>query len=332
MKTYTDIEYSFRPESYWEELDPLSAVLHNITGENRRRMITDYWNERRLDDLDLSLLCDEPDCISRTRLGRIHPSFLGGEYLPPYLLGEVEIARISLQSTTKDVITLRARPVPDGIAYRIEDEHQGTFSVPIAVSVSPLTLAEVIRQFDKGRLQEMDWDGGLTLGYNSMNAEFCNFENLRDFTRISSRVYPQLEMHFKSVFEEWVKESCAEREAEANARSHDIVPKTVKTKSAPGLLRCQQCGEFKGTTLGRFLNWGEHSMHRSRESSITVTCLCHGSLCAHCKTHRIHRPGTNSYHERTNTIGYVPAFAGMRPCNSCEERDSAKSSEQEAAS
>ena len=331
MKTYPDIEYSFRPESYWEELDPLSAILRNITGESRRQKITDYWNEGRLEDLDPSLLADEPDDISRTRLGRIHPNFLGGEYLPPYLLGEVEIARLCLQSTTQEVVALRARPVPEGIAYRIEDEHQGVFSVPIAFTLKPLTLAEVIRQFDKGRLQEMDLDGGLTFGYNNMNAEYCNFENLRDFTRITSRVYRQLKMHFESVFEEWVKESCEEREAEANARSHDIATKTVKTEPAPGLLRCQQCGEFKGATLGRFLNWGEHSIPQNCKYDIAVTCICHGSLCVHCKTHRIHQPGTYSYHERTNAVRYVPGIAGMKPCKSCEERDSAKSNEQEAA-
>ena len=176
MKTYPDIEYSFRPESYWEELDPLSAILRNITGESRRQKITDYWNEGRLEELDPSLLRDEPDNDTRTRLGRIHPSFLGGEFLPPYLPGEVEIARICLRSTTSDVITLRARPVPDGIAYRVEDEYQGVFNVPIPVSVKPLMFSEVVRQFDEGTLEELDWGGGLTLGYNNMNSEYSEFE------------------------------------------------------------------------------------------------------------------------------------------------------------
>ncbi len=217
MKTYTDIEYSFRPQSYWEDLDPLSAILRNVTGENRRQMITHYWNEGRLDELDPSILRDEPDNDSRISLGRIHPSFMGGEYLPPYLPGEVEIARICLRSTTSDVITLRARPVPEGIAYRVEDEYQGVFSVPIPVSVKPLMFAEVVRQFDDGRLEELDWGGGLTLGYNNMNSEYSDFEELRDFTRIESSIYLQLETHFDYVFEEWVKQSCEERDSDKNS-------------------------------------------------------------------------------------------------------------------
>jgi hypothetical protein len=215
MKKYKGIRYGFRPTSYWEDLDPLSAILRNVTGQNRRQMITDYWNAGKLDELDPALLRDGSDEDLRRRLGRIHPSFLGGEYLPPYLPGEVEIARIYLQSTTSDVITLRARTVPEGIAYRVEDEYKGVFTLPIAVSTEPLTLAEVVYQFEQGRLKELEWDGGLALGYNKMNADGgTDFEELRNFTRINSTFYRQLESHFENVYDEWLKESCAERDRE----------------------------------------------------------------------------------------------------------------------
>ena len=98
MKKSASIRDGFRPQSYWEDADPLSAILRNVPGENRRRMITDYWNAGRLEELDGALLRDEPDEESKLRLGRIHPSSMGGEYLPHYLVGEVEIARICLQS------------------------------------------------------------------------------------------------------------------------------------------------------------------------------------------------------------------------------------------
>ena len=217
MKKYKGIRYGFRPASYWEDLDPLSAILRNVTGENRRQMITDYWNAGKLEELDPALLHDVPDDAARQRLGRIHPSFMGGEYLPGYLPGEVEIARICLQSTTSDVISLRARPNEAGIAYRIADEYEGNFSLPITQSKRPLTLAELVRQFEHGQLHELDNDGGLALGYNNMNAEGCDFEDLRNFTRITSTLYRQLEGHFEGVYADWVKESCAERDDEAEA-------------------------------------------------------------------------------------------------------------------
>lgn len=214
MKKYKGIRYSFRPKSYWKECDPLSAILRNVTGENRRRMITDYWNADRIEDLDSSLLNDELDEDTRTSLGRIHPSFMGGEYLPPLLLGEVEIARICLQSTTSDVITLRARPIPEGIAYRIEDEYEATFTIPIPRSQLPLTLLEVIRQFDEGELDDAGWpEGGLTLNYNlhNIDAGYMDAEEvrttLRHFTSMQSSVYRQLGDHFENVYDEWFEKA-----------------------------------------------------------------------------------------------------------------------------
>ena len=203
MKKFKGIRYGFRPKSYWNESDPLEAILRNIKGENRRRMVIDYWNAGHLEKLDATLLNDELDEEDRRGLGRIHPSFMGGEYLPGCLHGEVEIARISLQSTTSDVISLRARPTPSGIAYRIEDEYEGQFTLPITESRLPLTLAELVRQFDEGTLQGLP--GNLATGYNDMNAEFMDRESLRHFTRINSNIYRQLGTHFEEVFEEWAR-------------------------------------------------------------------------------------------------------------------------------
>ena len=212
MKTYPGIRYGFRPKSYWTDTDPLSAILRNVTGENRRQMITDYWNAGRLHELDAALLRDEATSDTVTRLGQIHPSFMGGEYLPTYLLAEVEIARICLQSTTSDVISLRARPVPGGLAYRMVDEYEGQFTLPITTSTEPLTLAELVSQFERGHLQGSDYHSGLALCFNDANSEYTDPEDLRHFTRITSSTYRQLETHFEHVFDDWLQERQAERD------------------------------------------------------------------------------------------------------------------------
>ena len=111
MKTYPGIDYTFAPKSFWSDAGALSAILRNVKGKNRRKMIRDCWAARKLEALDSTLLKDELDYDIRQRLARIHPSFMGGEFLPSYGRTEVEIARISLQSTTSDVMSLRARPV-----------------------------------------------------------------------------------------------------------------------------------------------------------------------------------------------------------------------------
>ena len=91
---------SFRPNSYWEDNDPLAAILRNVKSTNRRQMITDYWNAGRLEELFPENLADDPGPDAQLFLERLHPSFMGGAYLPDFLPTEVEIARIELKSVT----------------------------------------------------------------------------------------------------------------------------------------------------------------------------------------------------------------------------------------
>ena len=205
MKTYRNIHYSYMPASYWGDNDVLSAILRNVKGESRRELIADYYRRGRLDELSAELIAEEVGDPLRRRLGQIHPSVMGGEYLPGYLPGEVEIVRISLQSTTSDVISLRASPVWRGISYRVVDEYGAKFSLPITQSETTLTLKEIIHQLDEGRLDDMGFPYcGLALGYNELNAEFSAREELRNFTTITSDFYPQLYDHYERVFDDWV--------------------------------------------------------------------------------------------------------------------------------
>ena len=59
----------------------------------------------------------------RASLGKSHPTFMGGAYLPNYRSEEVEIARIELASTTSDVISLRARPSGSRIKCKLVDAY-----------------------------------------------------------------------------------------------------------------------------------------------------------------------------------------------------------------
>jgi hypothetical protein len=66
--------------------------------------------------------CPEDECRA---LERIHPLFMGGNYLPNPRPGEVEIARIFIYSTTGDVTAVYARRVGPRIRYRVVDEYAG---------------------------------------------------------------------------------------------------------------------------------------------------------------------------------------------------------------
>ena len=73
MKEYPGIDYGFRPQSYWLDRDVLQALLRNVKGAERRKMIKSYYKNGNFQELEESFskisLSDE----ERFRLASIHP-------------------------------------------------------------------------------------------------------------------------------------------------------------------------------------------------------------------------------------------------------------------
>src|SRR5437868_4784875 len=141
---FENIDYDFRPKSYFDLSDPLQAILANVQGTERRQMIRHYWETGRIEELADAHLLDVLDEETRVRIGQIHPCFMGGEYLPTYESEQVEIARIELESTTADVISVRAAPQATRIVYSIVDEYESEFQIAPACSEKPLTLGKLV--------------------------------------------------------------------------------------------------------------------------------------------------------------------------------------------
>jgi hypothetical protein len=203
-KLYAGIDYEFRPESFWTAAsDPLAAILRNVKGRSRREMIRDYYAAGKLDQLSDELLRDSLSDEARVSLGKIHPTFMGGEYLPNYSRQEVEVARIALASTTSDVISLRARPSGSRIKYRVVDEYQTEFQLPQQTSRRPFSLRQLIRFLDAVEHPEADggWKRfGFILSYNECNLDCgTDLETLQDFTSVSSDFYPELGSHYREA-------------------------------------------------------------------------------------------------------------------------------------
>jgi hypothetical protein len=207
-KRYAGIDYDFRPESFWAPpSDPLQAILRNIKGRRRREMIRDYYEAGKLEELFDKLLKDSLDDEARNGLSQIHPTFMGGEYLPNYRRQEVEIARITLESTTSDVISLRAQPAGSRIKYHLVDEYQTEFGLSQKTSSRPFSLRELIGFLDSVEHPQADlsWERfGFVLSFNQCNLDCgTDLETLREFTSISSDHYPDLASHYAQLMDEW---------------------------------------------------------------------------------------------------------------------------------
>ena len=210
-RLYSAINYDFRPISYWSPAaNPLEVALRNVKSRSRREMIRDYYSRGLLPALSENLLRDTLDEDTRRSIGQIHPSFMGGEYLPDCGRHEVEIARIELESTTSDVISVRARSRGKRIAYSICDEYGSEFILPQRTSSRPFSLRELIRCLDS--IEQKDATGeckfGFVLSFNQCNLECgASLDSLEDFTRVESSFYPDLGLHYARAIDEWY-EAC----------------------------------------------------------------------------------------------------------------------------
>ena len=84
-------------------------LLTRIKGAERKAALKRLIDAGRHNEIPDLLAQSTLSGRERQALGLIHPAFMGGEYLPNLLQTEVEIARITIASTTQDVTSVYAR-------------------------------------------------------------------------------------------------------------------------------------------------------------------------------------------------------------------------------
>jgi hypothetical protein len=149
---------------------------------------------------DQGLLVDDLSDADREEWGRLHPSNLGGEYLPETEEGEVEIARVAIASTTGDVQSVRARRLAEGIQVRVVDEYDNEFATGTRSYGQPLTLRELIDFIDLSDVEGDDGPGGgLVLGIVRAwyGYDPDQPERLLTAAWASSAFYPDLGLHYE---------------------------------------------------------------------------------------------------------------------------------------
>ena len=192
------IDVAFRPKSYFWPLGLDTHLLARIKGAERKAAVQKLIDAGGLDDIPSFLRQSGLSAEERQAFGRIHPACMGGEYLPSLSRTEVEIARITIASTTQDVTSVYARRGKNRIYYRVVDEYEGqTMSQKTRrTSVRPLTLGE-LESFFNGA-----WPIFGVLAHNFWRYGFV-LEDMLAFTKVESEFYPQIDDLYERRIEVW---------------------------------------------------------------------------------------------------------------------------------
>ena len=204
------IDLDYRPGSYFWALDTNVLLPSGIAGEARRRLY-----RARIEagvTVDDALAAPVLDEAMRAAWGTIHPSNMGGEYLPPLHKGEVEIARISLESTTADQISVRARRGRERIRYRVVDEYMedSTYVCHPASSDSPLCLRDLI-----GLMESASEDGSIIFPILAMNCRDSTTDELATFVTVTSDFYADLGRYYRALTDAFLEDRARERSDES---------------------------------------------------------------------------------------------------------------------
>ena len=142
------IDQLYRPTNYFWAYDRGIKLASNIKGAERKALYERLLKEGDSGACD-ELLTQSALTVEQRRRANVHPAFMGGEYLPDCDPNEVEIARITIASTTQDVTCVYAKRVAGGIDYRVVDEYEGmTLDDETARrTTEPMALSELVQFF-----------------------------------------------------------------------------------------------------------------------------------------------------------------------------------------
>ena len=197
------IDLDYRPASYFRPQPLEDYRLAQVKNSQVRAHLRELLASERHDEVVRILREEGVSDLDCRALERIHPLYMGGNYLPSPRPGEVEIARIQIYSTTGDVAAVYARRVGRRIRYRVVDEYAGETLEGKATreSMKPLTL-EALHDFLTGV-----W--GL---HGILEANFeDDVESMLGFFMAESDFYPELDALCRQRV---VEEFCQDEEDE----------------------------------------------------------------------------------------------------------------------
>jgi hypothetical protein len=118
----------------------------------------------------------------------------------------VEIARLSIASTTGDVTSVRARKDGNLIRLQIVDEYETEYSFEPTTSDRPLSLGELIDLIDSATHEDAVSTGLVKdIAMLWLNGVVDNAD-IRDGIKMTSAFYPQLQAYYERRLDSWIAE------------------------------------------------------------------------------------------------------------------------------
>ena len=209
----SNFDLSFRPGTYWPESLTPEQLLSRIKGKRRQDIARALYKESGFTALSEFLVREELTEEDRTAWGAVGPWCMGGEYLPELDEGEgeIEIARISMASTTSDQVSVRARQDGELIRYRIvgeyEEDEAMRYILPFDKSARPLSLGQLMEFIDGAEMPGDAYGGGIFSSSWAMLHEFDQGpEEIAGFLSVSSAFYPEIQACYDALVEQWLQE------------------------------------------------------------------------------------------------------------------------------
>ena len=199
MRNKIDLRY--RPHSYFWAEEIGIHLSSQIKGSYRKALFESLVEKGRGDEIDELLSKPVLSSDERQSLGRFHPHFMGGEYLPDRTGEEVEIARITIASTTRDVTSVYARQGAKRIHYRVVDEYGGDTLSGTArrATIKPMTLGQLTDFFMS------TWDLLNVLDFNFEGGGYSSNEIKAFVIDASSSFYAEFGQLIDARIDKWIK-------------------------------------------------------------------------------------------------------------------------------
>lgn len=197
---HSSIDLKYRPNSYFWAQNMGVTLSSQIKGAERKALYEALVAQGQAEAANELLLTPVLSQQERLAMGRLHPSFMGGEYLPNTKDQEVEIARITIASTTQDVTSVYARQAGKRIHYRVVDEYGGSTLLGKALRTSqqPLTLGQMTDFFLKA------WDLLSVLEFNFEDPHYSADEIKAFVVDASSSFYADFGRLIEERIDRWI--------------------------------------------------------------------------------------------------------------------------------